>query len=112
MGQDLIASLEALLAKGNDGSTLRLALSSRHLDAGNLELATRHAEAAVRLDPEYSAAWKALGVALAAAGRGPEALRAYERGIEVADKRGDRQAANEMRVFAKRLRRAEAGEGV
>jgi predicted Zn-dependent protease len=107
MAHDLIANLEALLAKGGDGATLRLALASRYLDAGDAPAAVRHAEAAVRLDPEYSAAWKALGRALTAANRNVDALTAYERGADVAERRGDRQAANEIRVFAKRLRRAQ-----
>jgi Tfp pilus assembly protein PilF len=106
---DLIASLEALLVKGGDSATLRLALASRYLDAGDTGPAVKHAEAAVRLDPEYSAAWKALGRALTAAGRGAEAQTTYARGIEIAERRGDRQAANEMRVFAKRLQRAASG---
>jgi predicted Zn-dependent protease len=106
MAQDLIANLEALLAKGGDSAALRLALASRYLDAGDAVAAVRHAEAAVRLDPEYSAGWKTLGRALTAAGRGSEALAAYERGTDVAERRGDRQAAKEMRVFSARLRRA------
>jgi Tfp pilus assembly protein PilF len=106
MGADMIANLEALLAKGGDSATLRLALASRYLEAGDTQAAIRHAQGAVRIDAEYSAGWKALGKALAAAGKNAEARQAYERGIEVADKRGDRQAANEMRVFVKRLDRA------
>jgi predicted Zn-dependent protease len=108
MAYDLIANLEALLANGGDGATLRLALASRYLDAGDPAAAVRHAEAAVRLDPEYSAGWKAFGRALAAAGRDADALAAYERGAAVAERRGDMQAAKEMRVFAKRLQRANA----
>lgn len=108
MTHDLIASLEALLAKGSDGATLRLALAARYLDAGNAEAAVRHAEAAVRLDAEYSAAWRALGQALAALGRAEEARQSYENGIAVAERRGDQQAAKEMRVFSKRLERAAA----
>lgn len=108
MAHDLIANLEALLAKGGDGATLRLALASRYLDAGDAPAAVEHAEAAVRLDPEYSAAWKALGRALTAAGRGADAQAAYERGAQVAERRGDQQAAKEMRVFGKRLQRAAA----
>ena len=104
MADDMIARLEALLAKG-DAATLRLALASRYLDAGDTDAAVRHAETAVRLDPEYSAAWKALGRALAAAGRAADALNAYERGAKVAERRGDQQAAKEMRVFSKRLQR-------
>jgi tetratricopeptide (TPR) repeat protein len=106
MPPDLLANLEALLAKGGDGAALRLALASRYLDAGDAASAIRHAEAAVRLDPEYSAAWKAFGRALTAAGRDAEALEVYERGTAVAERRGDQQAAKEMRVFAKRLARA------
>ena len=105
MAQDLIANLEALLAKGGDGAALRLALASRYLDAGDAAAAVRHAEAAVRLDPEYSAAWKAFGRALTVAGRATDALAAYERGATVAERRGDKQAAKEMRVFSKRLQR-------
>ena len=101
----LIARLEALLVKGGDGAALRLALASRYLDAGDAPAAVRHAEAAVRLDPEYSAAWKAFGRALTAAGRASDALAAYERGAKVAERRGDQQAAKEMRVFSKRLQR-------
>jgi Tfp pilus assembly protein PilF len=111
MPVDLIANLEGLLAKGGDGATLRLALSSRYLDAGDFATALQHAEAAVRLDAEYSAAWKALGRALAAAGREVEAKQSYARGIEVAERRGDRQAANEMRVFSKRLQSVPAEPG-
>ena len=106
MAHDLIANLEALLAKGGDGAALRLALASRYLDNGDAAAAVRHAEAAVRLDPEYSAAWKALGRALAAAGRSSDAVEAYDRGAEVAERRGDQQAAKEMRVFSARLKRA------
>lgn len=102
----LLANLEALLAKGGDGAVLRLALAARYLDAGDAASAVRHAEAAVRIDPEYSAAWKALGRALTAAGRGAEALKIFDRGAGVAERRGDQQAAKEMRVFAKRLRRS------
>ena len=105
---DLIANLEALIAKGGDGAALRLALASRYLDAGDALAAAQHAQAAVRLDPEYSAAWKALGRALTAAGRNADALEAYERGAKVAERRGDQQAAKEMRVFSKRLQRAAA----
>jgi Tfp pilus assembly protein PilF len=105
MPPDFIANLEALLAKGNDSTTLRFALASRYLEANDAATAVLHAEQAVRLDPEYSAAWKLLGRAQAATGSVEDARRSYERGIEVAERRGDRQAANEMRVFKRRLDR-------
>ena len=64
---------------------------------------------AVDRDPKYSAAWKALGKALAASGDHPAAIAAYEAGIAVANQRGDIQAAKEMGVFLKRLQKAAGG---
>ena len=103
MPQDLTANLEALLAKGNDAPSLRFALATRYLAAGDAAAAVRHAEAAVALDATYSAGWKMLGQARAAAGDARGAAESYRRGIEVADARGDAQAAKEMRVFLRRL---------
>ncbi|HEX7081178.1 MAG TPA: bacterial transcriptional activator domain-containing protein [Gammaproteobacteria bacterium] len=100
---DMTSNLEALIASGKDSAMVRLALASRYWEAGDLERALPHAEAAVEKDPEYSAAWKLLGKILGAAGREGEAIAAYRRGIEVAERRGDRQAAKEMQVFLKRL---------
>jgi len=103
MAQDLIANLEALLAKGQDAPSLRFALASRYLAAGDAAAALRHAEAAVALDAAYSAGWKILGQVRAAAGDERGAAESFRRGIAVADARGDRQAAKEMQVFLKRL---------
>jgi Tfp pilus assembly protein PilF len=103
VAQDLIANLEALLAKGNDAPSLRCALATRYLAAGDAVAAVRHAEAAVALDATYSAAWKVLGQARAAAGDEQGAAESFRRGIDVADARGDAQAAKEMQVFLRRL---------
>lgn len=99
----MLASLEAMLARGGDNASLRCALASRHLAEGRAEVAVGHAEAAVALDPQYSAAWKLLGRARAEAGKTAAAVEAYQQGIAVAQDRGDQQAAKEMRVFLKRL---------
>jgi Tfp pilus assembly protein PilF len=106
VSQDLIANFEALLAKGNDSPALRLALAGRYLAAGDPAAAVRHARGALALDADYSAAWKLLGQAQTAAGEADAAAASYRRGIEVADRRGDRQAAKEMAVFLKRLEKA------
>jgi hypothetical protein len=63
----------------------------------------------VAKDPLYSAAWKALGKALADAGRNDEALEAYRQGVEAAKRKGDKQAEKEMTVFARRLERQRGG---
>ncbi len=84
---------------------LRYSLGNAYLKEGQVELALSHLQQAVVLDPNYSAAWKAYGKALVDAGRPEEAARAYAQGIDVAEQRGDIQAAKEMKVFLKRLQK-------
>ena len=92
-----------MLAAGKDSALLRFSLGNEYLKTGDVARAADHLARAVALDPDYTAAWKLYGKALAAAGRKDEALAAYRNGIEVAGKRGDKQAEKEMRVFARRL---------
>ncbi len=101
----LIEQLEAMLAKGQDNALLRFGLGNAWLKAGDAARAAEHLYAAVGHDPGYSAAWKALGRALTAAGRAADAAAAYGQGIRAAETRGDVQAAREMRVFLKRLQK-------
>jgi tetratricopeptide (TPR) repeat protein len=96
-------ALEKLLGTPRDGALLRYSLGLEYLRVGQMERAIGHLQEAVARDAQYSAAWKSLGKALEAAGRGPEALQAYRRGIEAAHSRGDKQAEKEMSVFARRL---------
>ncbi|MCB1749191.1 MAG: hypothetical protein H6977_04715 [Gammaproteobacteria bacterium] len=100
--------LEKMLADGPDSPTLRFGLGNAWL-ASDAARAATHLEAAVSQDPEYSAAWKLLGRARAALGEAAAAIAAYEQGIAAAERRGDVQAAKEMRVFLKRLRKAADG---
>ena len=98
-----LTNFETMLAAGRDGALLRFSLGNEHLKAGDAELASEHLARAVVLDPNYTAAWKLYGKALAACGREDEARAAYRDGIAVARARGDKQAEKEMLVFAKRL---------
>ncbi len=99
-------NLEVLLAKGQDSALLRFTLGDLCLKSDEAEPAAIHLARAVELDPNYSAAWKLYGRALAQAGRQQEASEAYSRGIMTAEAKGDLQAAKEMRVFLKRLEKA------
>jgi tetratricopeptide (TPR) repeat protein len=99
----MISSLEKLLGTPRDGALLRYSLGLEYAKAGHLERALAYYQDAVTRDPLYSAAWKALGKALADSGRTDDALQAYRQGIEAARKKGDRQAEKEMTVFARRL---------
>lgn len=98
-----IGNLEAMLARGKDSALLRFSLGGEYLKAGDATSALTHLQSAVEQDPAYSAAWKLLGKAATEAGRTDEAIIAWRRGIEIAEVKGDRQAAKEMRVFLRRL---------
>jgi predicted Zn-dependent protease len=103
MPSPLIASLEKLLGTPRDGALLRYSLGTEYLKAGEAERGIASLREAVAREPKYSAAWKALGRALAAGGREDEARAAFSAGIAAARERGDRQAEKEMAVFARRL---------
>jgi Tfp pilus assembly protein PilF len=96
-------NFEKMLAAGQDGALLRFSLGGAYLKDGDAARAAAHLARAVELDPQYSAAWKLYGKALTDAGRHDDAIAAYAQGIEVAERRGDKQAAKEMTVFHKRL---------
>ncbi len=102
-------NLERMLADGDEGAPLRFGLGQAYLDKDDYLKATEHLQRAVELDPHYSAAWKLLGQALTGSGHDREAIAAYLEGIEVAEAKGDIQAAREMRVFLKRLQKRSAG---
>jgi predicted Zn-dependent protease len=100
----------AMLDKGRDAPLLRFSLGNEYMKQNEPALAAQHLQQAVRLDPNYSAAWKLLGKALAEAQQLTEALAAYRQGIVVAEARGDKQAAKEMTVFARRIEKQLTGE--
>lgn len=95
---------EAMLAAGDDSALLRFSLGNAYLDS-DPERAAEHLQRAVEIDPMYSAAWKILGKALERAGKPEAAIGVFEQGIDVAERKGDKQAAREMQVFLKRLRK-------
>jgi len=102
----IIENLEAMRARGQDSALLRYSLGNEYLKQGETDQAIVHLAEAVRQDPDYSAGWKLYGKALAEAGRSADAIKALSQGIEVAERKGDAQAAKEMRVFLKRTQNA------
>lgn len=101
----LIENLEALLARGQDGALPRFGLGAEYFKHQRYDEAIPHLRRAVEFDPRYSAAWKLLGQSLAAAGQRDDAVAAYTQGIVAAETKGDIQAAKEMKVFLKRLKK-------
>ena len=98
-----IARLEKLIGTPRDGALLRFSLGLEYFKIQNPERAVEYLRQAVAKDSGYSAAWRALGKALEAAGQAEAALAAYRDGIAAAQKKGDKQAEKEMTVFARRI---------
>lgn len=110
----IIENLHGMLERGVDSALLRYSLGNELLKAGDSRAAIAHLREALKLDAEYSAAWKMLGQALASVGDHAEAVEVLGQGIDVAERRGDIQAAKEMGVFRKRALKAledPAGQG-
>jgi len=103
MNAGLIASLRAQCNGPRDGALLRFSLGNALLEQGDHTAAAEEFRRAVSFDPSYSAAWKLLGKACIAEGDTAGAADAWRQGIEVAQKRGDKQAEKEMAVFLRRL---------
>lgn len=105
MTSTTLANLLKLLDAGRDNALLRYSLGNEYSKSGDHAAAAEHLRAALQHDPGYSAAWKLLARSLEASRSMPEALAAYREGIAVAERKGDKQAAKEMTVFARRLER-------
>jgi len=103
MTDKVITNLLTMLDQGQDSALLRFSLGNAYLNSNDYEQAVEHLAQAVKHDPDYSAAWKLYGKALAAADRDNEAITAFQLGIQIAENKGDIQAAKEMKVFLKRL---------
>jgi len=97
------AALEKMLRTGNDNAMLRYTLGLICFKQKDYQSAGEHLRQALAQDDSHSASWKIYARTLAALERVDEAKEAYEKGISVAESKGDIQAAKEMRVFLRRL---------
>ncbi len=99
--------LEQLLASGKDNALLRFGLGNACMGDGDLELAREHLSKAVEMNPRYTAAWKLLGRVLVNLEQFKQAQEVLEKGVEIAQEQGDKQAEKEMQVFLKRAVKAQ-----
>ena len=109
MSGPTLENLLKLLGTGRDNALLRFSIGNEYLKVEQPEAAIEHLRIAVQQDPAYSAAWKLLGRALEAGEHHQDALTAYREGVAVAERKGDKQAAKEMTVFARRIERKLGG---
>jgi Tfp pilus assembly protein PilF len=77
--------------------------ASELFDAGHYQTAVHEFREAIRLKPDYSAAFRELGRALEKTGAVDEAIKVYDDGIPIAERNGDLQTLKEMQVFRRRL---------
>jgi len=104
----IIENFETMLARGQDSALLRFGLGSEYLNQGKFSEAISHLQAAITQNPDYSAAYKLLGKAQTEGDDLNSAIQTYETGITKAQGSGDKQAAKEMQVFLKRLKKKSA----
>ena len=101
--EEKIAQLEALLADDEPDSLGLFMLGKMYLDVGRHADAAATLERCVALKPDYSAAYRFLGDAWRKAGDAARARSTYEKGIAVAEEKGDLQASKEMGVMLRKV---------
>src|SRR5262249_58563779 len=99
MATDRIQQFQELIALEPNDTVLRFGLGELYIETENFAAAAEQFAEIVRLDPQYSAAYRYLGQAYTALERAQEAGEIFQRGIAIAEARGDLQTAKEMRVF-------------
>jgi tetratricopeptide (TPR) repeat protein len=95
---------EQMLELGKDNALLRFTLGSAFFKQGRFDESAEHLRKAVEFNADYTAAWKMLGKTLLRGEQFDEAVDALQKGIEAANKKGDKQAEKEMQVFLKRAK--------
>jgi len=99
-------TFERMLEQGQDNALLRYSLANAYVGESRAADAIEHLIKALEHDTQYSAAWKLLGKCYIDTGEFESAVDTYQKGISVADKNGDVQAAKEMGVFLKRAEKS------
>ena len=100
---DRIAEFKEVLELMPEDPVVRFGLAGAYLEAGEAESAVTEYQEAIRLKPDYSAAYRGLGRSLERAGRLDDAKAAYATGRDVAAQNGDLQTKKEIEVFLRRL---------
>lgn len=98
-------NLKSMLQQGQDNLLLRFGLGQALINEKKYAEAADHLQKALEFDPQHSSSWKLLGKAFVELKENQHAMDTYEQGIKVAERSGDLQAAKEMQVFLKRLKK-------
>lgn len=98
-----IHKFQELLAKDPQDPMLHYGFGNELLKGERFADAVQSFEEAIRINPNYTAAYRQLGKSLASLDRNDEARRAFEDGIALGLETGDLQTVKEMKVFLRRL---------
>ncbi len=98
-----ISDLKALIAKLPEDETLRFALGRLLSEARDADGAVEAFREAVRLKPDFTAVYLALGKELKRAGRLDEAREAFQAGLEAAARTRDELARKAMEALLRAL---------
>ena len=98
-----ITKFEEMLETGQDNALIRFTMASAFMQHKKYDQAIEHLKKAIEHEPEYSAAWKLYGRCLFEMDKNEEAQNVYEKGLQIAQAKGDMQTVREIEVFLKRL---------
>ncbi|HVB28535.1 MAG TPA: tetratricopeptide repeat protein [Terriglobia bacterium] len=105
--QTPLEAFEDLAVKAPENVVVRYSLGREYLKLKRYAEAERQLREALRLKPDYSAAYRELGKSLVGLERLDEAREIYTKGAEVACEKGDLQTQREIEVFLRRLENTE-----
>jgi len=97
MGAARMDILKTMVEKNPRDSFARYGLAMEYRNSGDLESAVGEFQALLAMDPDYVAAYFHAGQTLERLGRTAEARAMYVNGIEVAGRKGDFHARDELR---------------
>ena len=103
--EERLRQLHGLVEADPQDALSRFLLGRELIGAGRFEEARHSFAEAIRLQPDYTAAYRQLGNCHEKLEQFSEAASAYARGVAVAGETGDLQAGKEMQAFLRRLER-------
>lgn len=96
---DRIALLTQVLEQNPNDAFARYGLAMAHLSEARTDIALSEFDTLIQNNPEYVPAYQMSAQTLAKLGRGDEAIRRLQVGIDAANRQGNAHAASEMQAM-------------
>ncbi len=101
--EDRIQRFKAIIELDPDDVLGHFGVGKASLDLKRYREAVTHFENVLKIEKHYSVAWANLGRAYAALGEEEEARKTFEKGIQIAEEKGDLMPARDMKVRLEKL---------